>query len=367
MDFNMTESVCNKCIGDEECGKYCALHAGHALYNFLRKIDITETKIGNYESTVKGGIKDLVVSGHKVWEVENPSSLLTNINTILSTETKINGMFNMTPTKLLLNYCKTVGIEKSEIDSLSQVLGSLTKNRVLVLSLKPHMDCEIVVEKSNEVQKAKSEKHENIEANGTNGAGTNGTNGVGATGAGETVGVTGTAGGKQKKKKDAVEASSKHKTRYKFDDAKVIYLAWRTNKETHKLECTVAFKTGSKEKDKVYTYSMTDYMKYFRVKSTEYVSTIDFDMIQMTNYGIIKPISVTDGKTTVAIDGSYVYDVQGQVLHIIGRWSEKGELRIDKTSKTKPLKKIIDNLIILKNHRKYIAPYMLHECNNIEI
>lgn len=315
MSLTMTEGICNNCTGEEVCNRYCVLHAGYALMNFLTKIDVTETRIGEYDSKVKNGEKDLVVYGHKIWESDSPSYLLANINITLDNEQKLKNVFEMTPIKLLDNYCKHHSVQEECINQLHKSISSLAKNKAIVLPLKPHMECEIVIDKSNE----------------------------------------------------NIKEDEAPKTRYKYDNARVYYIVWRTNKDTHKLDCTIGFRTGTKEKDKVYTYNMTDYMKYFRVKSTEYDSAIDTSLIQMTNYGIIKPIVITDGKASIAVDGSYVYDVQGGTVKIVGRWGTKGELNMDKMTKTKPLKKLLDNRVLVKNHRKYMAPYMLHEANIINL
>ena len=93
----------------------------------------------------------------------------------------------------------------------------------------------------------------------------------------------------------------------------------------------------------------------------------DKNLIKINDYGIFKPILIKDGNVSIAIDGTYVYYTTNNDTHIIGFWNDKDELVIDNSIKTKAITKIKDNLAYIKNHKKYMAPYMLFEPNIIEI
>ena len=93
----------------------------------------------------------------------------------------------------------------------------------------------------------------------------------------------------------------------------------------------------------------------------------DNALIQVTDYGIFKPIYVTDGTTAVAIDGTYMYYIINGETHIIGKWDNNDKMVVTTKIKTKPYTKIMDNIDFIKNHKKYMAPYLLYDSNNITV
>lgn len=351
MEFSVTDSICNKCVGEESCSKYCILHAAKALINFLTRVDITETHIGDYESTERNGRKDLVCYGHKLWEVGQPAHILGDIKIVLDSEPKFSGQFGLSTTALLNKYCKQHNVCKQDIERLHSMVRSITKNKIIVLPLKPHMECMIDINKSMELagtDKAKPKAKTTGETTGKSETGT-GTE-------------TGTASGTSESSE-----SKKSKTHDRYEQAFVHYISWKINHDTHKIDCIIAFKVGSKSSEKTYRYSLSEYMQSFRMNSDSATTAMDKKLISMTDYGIIKPIEITDGKSTIAVDGSFVYDVQSSMIRVIGHWTDSGDLKINNGEKSKLLKKLLDNKTVIKNHRRYIAPYMLYPSNTVNV
>lgn len=338
MKFSTVENICDNCIGENACNKYCTLHAGKALVDFLSGIDITRTHIGDYESRERNGKKDLVCFGHKLWEVEQPAHLLGDIKTVLDSEPKFKGYFNLSPNGLMDAYCKKHDISEEDIEQLHSMTSDMTKNRIIALPIKPHMECLIDINKSIEAKAGLLTKKKTIDGKQVDG----------------------------EEEKAAVK-ETKAKTKDRYETSRVNYVVWRVNSTTHKLDCTVAFRVGPKNNEKTYTFSMCDYMDAFKINLESVPSAMDKKLIKMTNYGIVRPIEMTDGETTIAIDGSFVYDVQGSIIRVIGHWVNSRELKITGGEMSNVLKKLLDNKEVVRSHRRYIAPYILYPSNLVEV
>ena len=83
-----------------ESGKYTVLHAGKALNDFLNRVTITETRIGEFSSSKPfdrtGASKnyDLICSGHMVSTHEEVSWIYTGIDTPLDANPKFKRAFD---------------------------------------------------------------------------------------------------------------------------------------------------------------------------------------------------------------------------------------------------------------------------------
>jgi hypothetical protein len=308
MEIEISTGICSNCKGLESCNKCCILHSGKALVDFITRVDMIDTRIGEYESREKGGVQDLVVSGHKIWDLGTPSFILTSIaNTTLDASPKFKNIYNKSVAQLAMAYCNSVGMSKDEINEITTKIQKLNKNKLLVLPFKPKTPCNVDVE----------------------------------------------IGGTKDKKKEG----------------QITNIRWDTDPETFKLNCTVSFKTTSVTGEYIQKYSITQYIDKFRLSSMEMHAKgekHDKNLIKITNYGIFKPIVVKDGNKSIAIDGTYLYSSSNSDNRIIGYW-DGDKLVVSKDVKSPALKKIMDNMTYIRNHKKYMAPYMLYEPNVVEV
>lgn len=308
MDFEITAGICNNCNGLDDCNRYCMLHAGKALVDFLERVDTTPTRMGEYSQRSKFGPVDLVVSGHMLYGLSDPSWLLTDISTVLDASPKFNSAFDKSPIQLINNYCNKAGISKEVSADYAETIKKLNKNKLLILPFKPHTSCNIDYEDD------RGNKHTKVQAN--------------------------------------IEA-----------------LKWKTNNETHKLVASIIFRP--EKDDKQQTIPVTEYLRRFRLSSMDILAKDkgnEIEMISITDYGIIKPIVVKEAGAEYAIDGTYMYCTINGDTRIIGKWNTAGDMEVTMTkNKSKACKKIIDNLPIIKNHRRYIAPYKLFASNDITV
>lgn len=308
MEFDVQAGICSNCVGIDKCTKSCILHLGKALVDFIQRIDVAETRIGEYSSRKKGTAPDLVVYGHQLFDMNSPSWILTDINTILDMSDKFLTAYDKNAFQIANIYCKHIGMSAEETKAVTDKIKAINKNLMLVLPFKPHANCEIDL----------------------------------------------TIDGNTEKKKEAT----------------ISYLKWITNKETHKINCTVGFNLTNSAMTQHTKMDIKDYIDKFRLSQMEMLAKgakHDKNLIKITDYGIFKPIVIKEGNTSIAIDASYVYYSTNGETHIIGFWNDRDELVMDKSIKTKAVNKIRDNLAYIKNHKKYMAPYMLFEPNVIEI
>lgn len=308
MEFDVQTGICSSCSGIDKCTKCCILHLGKSLVDFIQRIDVTETRIGEYDSRQKGTAPDLVVYGHQLFELSSPTWILTDINTILDMSDKFLTAYDKNAFQIANIYCKHAGMSPEDTKLVTDKIKAINKNKMLVLPFKPHASCEIDL----------------------------------------------TIDGNMEKKKEAT----------------INYIKWVTNKETHKINCTIDFTLTNSALAQHTKMDIKDYIDKFRLSQMEMVAKgtkHDKNLIKITDYGIFKPILIKEGNTSIAIDATYVYYNANGETHIIGYWNDRDELVMDKSIKTKAVNKIRDNLVYIKNHKKYMAPYMLFEPNVIEI
>lgn len=309
MDIQLNNEACiNSCESMEKCNKYCALHAGKALENFINNIDLTESRIGDYDKRDKHGKLDLVVSGHQLWGLESPSWLLTDISTTLDASQKFKSVCNKTPMQILECYCKHINMDKEDTKETLNKLQKINKNKLLAIPFKPHTMCRVDID----IEKVKE----------------------------------------------------------KNKQGEIIFIKWHTCKETFKLICTIGVSVEGSCSRHVYKYNITEYLDKFRLSDLDIKAAGnkgDKSLIQVTNHGMVKPLAFKEGNVTVALDGTYLYLTFNGVTSIIGYWNENEELVYKKDLKYKALKKITSNLAKIKMHRKYIAPYLMYEANEINI
>lgn len=308
MEFDVQTGICSNCVGIDKCTKSCILHLGKALVDFIQRIDVTETRIGEYSSIKKDTAPDLVVYGHQLYDNGSPSWILTDINTILDMSDKFLESYDKNAFQIANIYCKYTGMSAEDTKLVTDKIKAINKNLMLILPFKPNTNCEIDL----------------------------------------------TIDGNTEKKKEAV----------------ISYIKWITNKETHKINCTIGFNIANSAMAQYTKLDIKDYIDKFRLSHMEMVAKgakYDKDLIKITDYGIFKPILIKEGNASIAIDATYVYYNTNGETHIIGFWNDRDELVMDKSIKTKAINKIRDNLNYIKNHKKYMAPYMLFEPNVIEI
>lgn len=308
MELELQTGSCTNCTGLDKCNKVCLLHSGKALVDFIKRIDVVETRIGEYSSKDKGGKQDLVVYGHQIYDMDTPSWLLTNIDTMLDVTDKFMKVFNKNAIQISTMYCKHIGMTAEETKEITDKIKGINKNKLLAIPFKPGTSCNVDV---------------------------------------------------------AIDDSTEKKK-----DATIKYIKWITNKETHKLNCTIGFNLLNVTSTQTVKINMCDYIDKFRLNQMELKAKgakHDKSLIKVTDYGIFKPIVIKDKKTIIAIDGTYLYYEANDETHIIGYWNDRNELVVDSKIKSKAVDKIKDNIDYIKNHKKYMAPYMMYEPNIIEL
>jgi len=308
MEFEIKSGVCKNCDMNK-CERHCIIHTGKALYDYIAGIDTVETKIGEYSHMYNKSNKELIYSGYKVFELSEPIHILSPIDTEIIVSSKFANVHDYTAFQLLKEYINYANIDKEEADYVVNKLSKLNKNKLLIIPIKPHSECRL---------------NEDIDD--------------------VTLDKTG----------------------------KVHYIDWNTNKETHKLECTVAIKFGGKIADKIYKYNISDYNDKFRISSLDVKmigSKTKNKFIKMNEYGMIHPIEVACNDFSIIIDGTYLYCKYMNRSTIIGQWGPNNSIEKKDGNtelfKSKVFDQIRKNMDYITSHLKYIAPYGIIETNKI--
>ena len=295
-----------------ESGKYTVLHAGKALNDFLNRVTITETRIGEFSSSKpfdRAGTSknyDLICSGHMVSNHEEVSWIYTGIDTPLDANPKFKRAFDRNPVQILKQYYDDTGLSEEDLNESINKITKLNNNKMLIVPFKLGTSCTVEIE---------VESHTFVK------------------------------------------------------DMELDTIKWVTDKESSKLKCMLIFKNANVMSGRSYSLPITSYLDKFRVSSISIqgkVSKNDTDIIKATDNGVFRPIQFSDGDSSVVIDGSYVYFISGAGTVIIGEW-KNDDLVIYNTLKNKAFKAMMKRKDAIRAHRRYIAPYSLVDTVEIKI
>ncbi len=145
---------------------------------------------------------------------------------------------------------------------------------------------------------------------------------------------------------------------------------WYSCKETNRLECMLISDKVPELLNKRVTVGLEDYGK--RIMSVDVereFGKLNRNIISMTKFGIIKPIALQNKKDVTIIDNQYVYRVDEDKAIIRVGWTIGILAGMDKSrDKLGGLYKVLEVYMrYIGNHKKYIAPYGLMECNILNV
>ena len=306
-------TLCSKCKGIEKCTEYCLLHVGENLVNFINGVDVIETEIGELRKEARSEKYAYIVSGHMIEKTGSPTYMLSDLSTSIDITGKFSKFNGVSPQQILKAYLEKMGASESLKKNSLETFKKFNSNKLLPVPIKP--GSEIDVDES----------------------------------------LTGT-----KKTEQTVVSGVK----------------WSTDRTTGKLSCDILCRIERSLLDgpgKTIRIPITEYGGTIHVPLVERTlksAEIDPELIKMTPVGFIKPIVVTDGKNTLAVDGCHMYKVMDGKAFIIGTW--KGETIVENyemgsLKKTKVYMKINNAIKFIDKHKRYIIPYGLHDANVVEI
>ena len=298
---------CDNCGGFSKCTNACYMHLGKALVDFITGIDVVETRIGEFSSTKMGGKLDLIVSGHQLYNDGESGWILTDISTTIDSSDKFKSAYEMNVFQIATKYLERTEKTPEEKDEILNKIRQINKNKLFIVPFKPNTMC-------------------------------------------------------------IIEYNDGH-TVVNRVDAQIHSIRWSNNKENHKFDITVLFEVENMP-SKIQKHNISTYLDKFSLAQIDMQTRtpkINTKIISIDNNGIIKPIIFKQDNIQIAVDGSYVYQINPQGISIIGVWGTGDKLYMNNSIKLKAIEKLKDNETFIKCHRKYIAPYMLYEPNVIEV
>lgn len=304
--------------------KVSSVYVGRALTNFLNSVDVSETKIGETTTHknfgVDGSDAEMIYSGHWLHCGDSgPTWLLTAQN---KTKLVVTPMFNSTigksPTDCVndyFNWCEeSVRSGYSVPDRIDGAPDRIDRNTIVEMVNKLNSHKMVVVPLKYDNVKAVID----IEAEGV-------------------------------------------KTRRNME---ISGIKWYADQETGRLMCSVMLdhrNIGSIGKSKF-------------INITEYGSTMNIEAVSLANSGskiripnaieydisgFVKPIELTNGKTSLIVDGTYVYYKNASGTFVVGEWVGNTLKMKYTSSEDKLFKKLESYVHVVSLHKRIIAPYLL--------
>lgn len=310
----MDTKICASCVGLEKCNKYCQLQAGINLVNFIKGIDIVDTKIGELREDHKTKKLAYIVSGHMVEAVGAPTYMLSDLDVAIDASGRFTSYAGMTPQQLLRAYLDSMGVSEEIKESSIKTFKEFNGNKKLPIPIKAGAECEITVKENN-----------------------------------KTITL----------------------------DCKTLSIKWDSDKKNGKLTCYVLCeieKHTLENNTRIVKIPVSEYGESIRLPQIERTlksSETDREMIKMTSVGYIKPIVISDDKFVLALDGQHLYRIVDDKIFIIGNW-KNGKIAdfnngTDSVIKSKAYKKLHNAASYIDRHRRFIAPYGMMEVNKIEL
>ena len=95
---------------------------------------------------------------------------------------------------------------------------------------------------------------------------------------------------------------------------------------------------------------------------------IRYDVIKMTNLGLINPIEFVHKNNKIAIDGYAMYTIIDGIPTMIGKWEETSfEIYDHDSSLDALINKAMTALPFISAHRKYISPYLVSNTTVVNV
>lgn len=306
---------CGNCVGSANCNKYCDIQIGINLVNFISGVDTCETKIGEFNKDSRTGKITYICSGHILENSSNPAYILSDLQTNIDASGKFITCGGLQPQQIMQNYLNTISAPQEAKDAALMQFNKFNTLKVLLVPFKPGIECEVTIDSNGQA---------------------------------------------------------------KNSPAKVHSLKWQADKQSGKISCIVICSVDKStlfdNAVKLVKIPITEYGTSLRLPHVERTlksSEIKREVIKVTDLGVIRPILVKDGKTTLAIDGSHLYKIVDTRVFIIGNW-QNGKIvdvnaGLQQVKETKAYKYIKSTLGYIEKHKRFIAPYGVFVENIIQI
>lgn len=295
-------------VKEQEARLLTAPYIGQNIVNFLEGITLIETRIGQMTTMeVLGENKSMIVSGHIIEDMDTPTWLYTDSNTLFNKSSKFTSVDETPITQVIKSYCEIAGIDpKGAIDKLKKI----NDNLLLVVPFKPGRFFEVVSVSS---------------AGGTTNT-------------------------------EMILKALKWETNPETHrlEANLVFKSKKTRNYS-----TVALP--------IIEYLSTFRLSGTKEKLSD--GTDSRDIMKFDVCGILKPIEFVDKDHSLIIDGTYLYEKIDDKTSIIGIWAQTGTnlITFRKLGAGKLAKKLNASLELISAHKKYIAPYKSFETNVVKV
>lgn len=384
----MDKTIIKEIVNQYRGGK-TELATGYCLYNFLTGIDIGKSSIGAIRqgSKLGKGASYLVVTGTEFTDVGSSVDILRPINISINIGRKFKTKTGKSGARLLADYCKQYKINSSGVQ---EILKGIEENQLVIVPIKPRMNCKVYVESIDKVEKKQAEvipfdentkkMIESIENNETmreemleNDISSDLDNEVEKACRLVNNGSTGYKGNTRTK---CCICSTVPKDSDKTVErtSEVSCVRYEIDRETGNLKCYILTeKIGANNKRA--RVSIEQYgISLFLSEIDKYATCGDWErqLVRFDSLGYIHPVEINFGATRIIVDGTFMYEVINGVTHIVGQWDSSDEMQVLDDLNIKQKKRLKDNerlqsgLKFIAQHRRFIAPYGLVESISVD-
>jgi len=300
-----------KC-GQENCKGLCEYAVGRRLATFLNEVDTVQTSIGEIDNKYSKGT--LIATGIKIYRDGTASTVLKELKDIsIPMEQRFNGYNNKNVRLILREYINASGCNNGR--ELLTKLKEIEENKLVLMPFKVRQLCDVIhIRQSN-----------NKEVNG-----------------------------------EKVECRTE-----------IQCVKWAID-DSGKLHCALVTTINDPDSGKKIVLKLEDYEERFKLVNLERATVsgkTQEKIIRMTRFGFIKPIEINHKDNIIIIDNCSLYAKykdEGDIREI-ANWSGNKVVYAEKIKDTKLEQFVNANVEYINKHRRWIAPYGLHETNKIDI
>lgn len=365
---------------------------GCSLYRFISEIDTEESSIGeivaNRADRAKG--QYFRVLGMDYPKLGSPVQVLSKSNVGIEAKNKFNSFNGKQAKQLLREFLNNHDI--TDVEAV-KIIEKIEANKLMIMPLKPKMTCKVYVEDNNK-GKRKAEVIP-IDANREELKGEPSISAlkeiednmpdymsdsdledmINSDNMDKTSGYAKKAGNAFRLKRSEIVRSKEIESNGIERSVDIEKVSWEINKTTGQLECSILTDViegtgGKRVRASIEEYGETMLLGVIENTIMPTTGAEKRKFIQISRFGYIKPIQMTlKNKAHIIIDNNYMYEIMPEGVKVIGFWDTKNRLTLlngvpkDKIDKNKEL---VDSLGYIAQHRRFIAPYKLVECNIIK-
>lgn len=364
---------------------------GCSLYRFLNEIDTEECNLGDIvaSSADKARGQYFRVLGVHYYGSGTPVQSLSKSNVGIEAKRKLGNFGDKTAKQLVREFISNNGIEDKEA---IKILDKIEANKLVIMPLKPKMTCKVYVEDKTSKNRKKADVIQMDTGIKTEGPSDEALRMIEEENKDKMLdnkeldalmeddnatdtGYEKKTGSAFRAKRSEIVQSKEIGNNWLEKTVDIESVQWEINKQTGQLECYVLTNiiegtAGKRVKASIEEYGVTLLLNVVENTIMPTFGANARKFIQISRFGYIKPVKTEIKKGVyIVIDNSFIYEENSDEIKVIGYWDTKGRVNIlngATKSKLEKNKGLMEGINYIAQHRRFVAPYGLVDCNIVE-